>query len=382
MILHRDDGNAPLEGIGTARIKVVGVGGGGVNAIRRLSATAIPGVELLGVNTDALSLYDAAGVQTITIGEQATRGLGTGGDPTIGRRAAEETRERLRSCLQDADMVFITAGMGGGTGTGAAPVVASLAKEAGAVTIGVVTIPFDFEGSRRMAVATDGLGPLRDSIDTIIPVSNERLVSLVNRYTSMHEAFTMADQVMVQAIMAVSRAINIPAEVNVDFADIRAVLENGGTGLMGIGHGAGERRVLKAAQDALSNPMLDVSADGARSVLFVVAGGPDLTLNEMSEAGSYISGFADPSAEIFFGMHTDESRDEEAEVELVMIATRLPEPGPEEEEPEEIRQLRTTIPIYEADANLPPFLRRAWLQDEGAPGDTHHGLSDWMNSAS
>ena len=229
MILHRDDGNAPLEGIGAARIKVVGVGGGGVNAIRRLSATAIPGVELLGVNTDALSLRSAAGVQTITIGEQATKGLGTGGDPIMGRLAAEETREQLRSYLQDADMVFITAGMGGGTGTGAAPVVASLAKEAGAVTIGVVTIPFDFEGSRRMAVATEGLGPLRDSIDTIIPVSNERLVSLVNRHTSMREAFTMADQVIVQAILAVSRAINIPAEVNVDFADIRAVLEKGGT---------------------------------------------------------------------------------------------------------------------------------------------------------
>ena len=382
MILHRDDGNAPLEGIGAARIKVVGVGGGGVNTIRRLSATAIPGVELLGVNTDALSLRGAAGVQTITIGEQATKGLGTGGDPIIGRRAAEETRERLRSYLQDADMVFITAGMGGGTGTGAAPVVASLAKEAGAVTIGVVTIPFDFEGSRRMAVATEGLGPLRDSIDTIIPVSNERLVSLVNRHTSMREAFTMADQVMVQAILAVSQTINIPAEVNVDFADIRAVLENGGTGLMGIGHGAGERRVLKAAQDALSNPMLDVNADGARSVLFVVAGGPDLTLNEMSEAGSYISGFADPSAQIFFGMHTDESLAEEAEVELIMIATRIPEPRDEEEEPEEIRQLRTTIPIYEADANLPPFLRRAWPQNDGTLGDTLHGLTDWNDSAS
>ena len=383
MILEQDHENDPMEGIGTARIKVIGVGGGGVNAVGRMANTAIPGVELLGVNTDVMSLQSIPNIETIVIGEEATKGLGTGGNPTIGRQAAEEAEERLRSYLQGADLVFIAAGLGGGTGTGAAPFVASLAREAGAVTVGVVTIPFDFEGSRRKSVATEGLDPLRDSIDTILAVSNERLVTMVNRNTPIKEAFAIADEVMVQAIQAVSRAINLPADINVDFADVKAVLSNGGTGLIGIGHGVGERRVLKAAKDALSNPMLDVSPDGAGAVLFVVNGGPDVTLSEMSEAGSYISGFSHPDAEIFFGMQLEEAKGEDAEVELIMIATRLPKQIVEEEkESEEIARLRKTIPIYEADAELPPFLRRGWTANEGPSPESFNDFRNWTNRLS
>ncbi|MCL0101890.1 cell division protein FtsZ [Dehalococcoidia bacterium] len=358
MLLDYENGYNPHENLCAARIKVVGVGGAGVNAVRRMTDSFIPGVELLGVNTDLHSLDRAEGVQTIAIGEHITRGLGAGGNPTIGREAAEETQERLRSHLDGADLVFIAAGMGGGTGTGAAPVVAALAKEAGAITVGIVTEPFGFEGSKRMSVAHEGMAPLRASIDTMVAVSNERLVDLVNRHTPMSEAFGMADQVIVQSIAAVSRAINVPGVVNVDFADVKAVLEHGGNGLMGIGRGYGERRVLRAAQDAMSNPLIDANPEGAQSVLFIVSGGVDVTLNEMSEAGAYISGFSHPNAEIFFGMQTGDLIEADSEIELIMIATRLPERGELDDEPEVIRRLRNTIPIYEADAELPSFLDR------------------------
>ena len=370
MILEQDHSYEPLEDVGAVRIKVVGIGGGGVNVIRRMAGTAVPGVGLLCANTDVDSLQMASSVETMHIGERATKGLGTGGNPLIGRRAADEAQEQLRSYLHGADLVFIAAGMGGGTGTGAAPVVAAIAREAGAVTIGVVTVPFGFEGSRRMAVAQAGLEPLRESIDTLVVVGNERLVGLVNRNTSVEDAFAMADQVMVQAILAVSRTINLPAQINVDFADIRAVIENGGTGLMAIGHASGERRILKAAQAAMANPLLDIGVEGAKSLLFVVSGGPDITLNEMSEAGSYISGFADQDAQIFFGMHADEET-EDTEVELILIATHLPDRagGEEDPEPEELARLRNTIPIFEADAELPSFLQRGWQRQEGIPGE-------------
>jgi len=381
MILDQQYDNDPTENATAARIKVVGVGGAGVNAIRRMASSFIPGVELLCVNTDIHSLRSVRDVQTVAIGEQATKGLGAGGNPTIGRLAAEESQERLRSHLEGADLVFIAAGMGGGTGTGAAPVVASLAKEAGAVTVGVVTVPFGFEGSKRMSIAQEGLEPLRESIDTMVAVSNEKLVDMVNRHTSMNEAFGLADQVIVQAISAVSRAVNIPGVVNVDFADVKTVLERGGAGLMSIGRGYGERRVLRAAQDAMSNPLLDISPEGAQAVLFVVSGGVDITLKEMTEAGTYISGFSHPDAEIFFGMQTGEMIEENSEVELLMIATRLPDRDEADAEPEEIRRLRNTVPLYEADASLPSFLERLRPASEGNSQEDYDFNGGWASAS-
>lgn len=347
-----------LDNVGQAHIKVVGVGGGGVNAIRRMSGTSIPGVELLCVNTDLQSLEGVGEATAIPIGERVTRGLGAGGDPLVGLRAAEETREKLRSCLEGADLVFITAGMGGGTGTGAAPVVAAVAKEIGAITVAVVTTPFGFEGSKRMAAATAGLRPLRNAIDTLIVVSNDRLMAMASKRTSLREAFTTADQVMVQAILAVSRIINTPGEVNVDFADIRAVLAEGGTGLMAVGHGEGDHRLLKAARAAMANPLLDISAQGARSILFAVTGGPDLTLAEVNEVGALIADTADADAQIFFGMHLDRAKKVDREVELILIATRLPTQHLQEHprEPSLARAVRVVAPLRHTDEGLPPFL--------------------------
>ncbi len=380
MQLDQNDLNGSGELLGRVKIKVAGVGGGGVNAIRRMAGTQVPGVELLCVNTDTSSLGSVPDVTTVAIGEQRTRGLGAGGNPGIGRSAAEETQERLRAHLEGADLVFIAAGMGGGTGTGAAPIVAQIAREAGALTVGVVTTPFGFEGSKRKQVAAKGLQPLREIIDTLIVVSNDRLLSAVDRHTSVQEAFGLADRVMVHAMLGVSRIINEPGDVNIDFADICAVIEKGGLGLMAIGIGDGDRRVLKAAKSALANPLLDVSAEGARGLLFVVSGGPDVTLGEMGEAGTFISEVVDPEAQIFFGMTTDAERSPGRDVEMVLIATRLPRQpqyeGPAE--PESVRRLKATVPIYQAETDLPPFLRKGWLDPNETLANDPVGYDDWI----
>ena len=366
MLLDHNNVDEAVGILGTCRIKVVGVGGGGVNAIRRMSSTRVPGVEYVFVNTDVVSRQGVAGVPAIPLGERLTRGLGAGGNPMVGRHAAQETQERLRAHLKGADLVFIAAGMGGGTGTGAAPVVAEYAKEAGAITVAVVTTPFGFEGNKRMTTASNGLKPLQEMIDTLIVVSNDRLMSSVSRGTSVRQAFSMADQVMVRAILGVSRIINTPGEVNVDFADIRVIVKGGGQGIMGIGQGEGEDRVLKAAKAALEHPLVDIKAQGARAVLFVVTGGPDVTIGEMTEAGTYISSVADPDAQIFFGMHTEQGRKANGPVEMVLIATHLPPQGDRwRPESEEIRKLKATVPIYEAEQEVPPFLRKSWLPDDG-----------------
>lgn len=379
MLLDKDGSNS-ANGVGTVRIKVVGVGGGGVNVVRRMSKSKIPGVDLLCVNTDVCSLQGVTEIKTIALGERVTRGLGAGGNPTVGRRAAEEAQSQLKSEMQGADLVFIAAGMGGGTGTGAAPVVAQLAQEAGALTVAVVTTPFRFEGNRRKNTALDGLKPLREVIDTLIVVSNDHLMTAVKQNTSVKEAFTMADQVMVEAILGVSNIINTPGEVNIDFADIKTVIQRGGLGLMSIGHGEGDRRLVKAARSALANPLVDVKAEGAKCVLFVVNGGPDVTLAEMNDAGAYIAGVADPEAQIFFGMHTD-TQMRGGEVEIIIISTHLPtQKGYDKaQEPDSLKRLRATVPIFEADADVPPFLRKGWLKGETPSSLPPMRFPDWTN---
>ena len=315
------------QAIGTARIKVVGVGGAGVNAVRRVGQKALPGIELLCLNTDSASLSAAQGIRTIELGPQSTKGGGAGGDPEVGRRAAQESLAEISEEFRGIDLVFIAAGMGGGTGTGAAPVVAAAARSAGAVTVGVVTTPFQFEGTKRKLTALKGLLPLQEHIDTLIMVNNQELASAAGRNASVQTAFALADGVMVQAILAVSRIITTPGEVNIDFADIRSVLRSGGLGLMGIGRAEGDRRLINAVRAALAHPLVDLKAHGARGVLYFISAGPDVTLGEITDAGAYIASMADPEAQIFFGLNTEPNRGPGAEVEVVIIATHLPQDG-------------------------------------------------------
>ena len=342
---------------GQARIKVFGVGGGGVNTLRRMNASPIPGVELHCVNTDMASLQAAGAMPTINLGRELTRGLGAGGDPEVGRRAAEEAHEQIRASVAGADLVFIAAGMGGGTGTGAAPIIARAAREAGALTIAIVTTPFGFEGARRQTVGLAGLQSLRSAADTTVTVSNARLLSTVKRRTSMQEAFLLADQVIVDAIQAVSRIVNVTADINLDFADLKAVVADGGTGMMAIGHGGGGQRVLRAAHAAVESPLSDTTAHGARGVVFAVTGGPDVTISEPNEAGAFISSVADPDAQIFFGMQTDHDRKNGQPVELILIATRLPsQTRPDTANMSVGERVRLARERYFADDELPPFL--------------------------
>ena len=313
--------------VGAAQIKVIGVGGGGCNAVRRMSEVRIPGVEFLMVNTDVQSLKLATdSTKVIRLGDRVTRGLGAGGDPRIGERAAQETRSTVSEALAGADLVFITAGMGGGTGTGAAPVVAEAAKSQGALAVALVTTPFSFEGARRAMTATTGLAALKDKVDTMILISNDRLLKLAPHGTRIQDAFKMIDEVVMRSILAISRIINVPGEINVDFADIRAILASAGTGIMAIGRGSGEKRTLDASHNALQNPLLDISMQGAKGVLFVVSGGPDLELAEVNAAGELIGRTADPEAQIFFGM--DIQPELQGNVEITLVATHLPaDPG-------------------------------------------------------
>lgn len=353
--------NTPsLNESGKARIKVVGVGGGGVNAVRRMSAVDIPGMELLCLNTDASSLTFSYGIPSIVIGAEATKGLGAGGDPAIGRLAAEENRDAIAVELDGADLVFIAAGMGGGTGTGAAPLVAQVATEIGAVSVAVVTTPFKFEGPRRNNSARDGLIPLQAAADTVIVVSNDRLLSNVERTASVRDSFGLADQVMVDAISSLSRIINVAGDVNVDFADIRTVVSGGGLGLMAMGNGEGEGRVIAALKAAFDKPLLTAKPHGAGAMIYFVNGGPDLTMKEIQEAGRFAASVADPNAEIFFGMHMDPKKISDEPVEVILIATHLPEsalPDPQHLTVEERVKLATEK-YHEAgpEPELPNFL--------------------------
>ena len=285
-----------------ARIKVIGVGGGGGNALNSMiSQGVINGVDFVVVNTDAQVLLTNLAETKLQIGENLTRGLGSGGNPDIGAQAAEESREKIKEYLLDSDMVFITAGMGGCTGTGAAPVIAEVAKEIGALTVAIVTKPFAFEGARRMVNAEDGIEKLKNKVDTLIVIPNQRLMDVVDRKMTLLEAFRVADGVLTQGVQGISDIITVPGLINVDFADVKTIMVNAGSALMGIGAGVGENRAQMAARAAVSSPLLEVSIEGAKGVLFNIVGGPDMTMLEVDEAARIVSEAADADANIIFG---------------------------------------------------------------------------------
>ncbi len=307
-----------------ARIKVVGNGGSGGNAVNHMVRSKVGGVEFIAVNTDAQDLHHSKAKKKIHIGKNLTKGLGTGMNPELGQRAAEETKEEIQGALKGADMVFITAGMGGGTGTGASPVVAKTARELGALTVGVVTKPFFFEGTQRMRIATAGLEALQREVDALIVIPNDRLLQTVKKETTATEAFAMADEVLREAVEGISDLITTPGIINVDFADIRSVMENAGSALMGIGKANGDNRATEAAQMAISSPLLDVSIDGAKGVLFAIAGGEDLAMHEIQEAAKIITESIDPNAKVIFGAIKDEKL-KKNEVKVTVIASGFPE---------------------------------------------------------
>ena len=307
-----------------AKIKVVGVGGGGGNAITSMiDGGTISGVEFIAVNTDAQVLLNNKAPTKLQIGEKLTKGLGVGGNPDIGKQAAEESVEKIKELLIDSDMVFVTAGMGGGTGTGASPIIAQLAKEAGALTVGVVTKPFAFEGTRRMVAAEEGIEKLKESTDTLIVIPNQRLMDVIDRKMTLLEAFKVVDSVLGQGVGGIADIITTPGLVNVDFADVKTIMKDAGSALLGIGTGVGENRAQMAARAAISSPLLDLSIEGARGVLFNIAGGDDLTMFEVDEAARIISSAADPDANVIFGAVIKSELTDQ--VKITVIATGFDE---------------------------------------------------------
>ena len=323
-----------------AIIKVIGVGGGGCNAVDRMIEAGIHGVEFIAMNTDTQVLDKSGASKKIQLGPNLSRGLGAGGDPEVGKASAEETKNEIRKVLEGSDMVFITAGMGGGTGTGGAPVIADLARELGAVTVAIVTRPFGFEGPRRRRMAENGVTSLMGRVDTLITIPNDRLLDVVERKTTLGDAFGVADDVLRQGVQGISDIITVPGQINVDFADVKAVMVNAGPALMGIGYGVGEQRAIQAAQQATSSPLLEQQIDGARGILVNITSGEDLTLSEVSEAMDYIYSLCDEDdANIFFGTVTDPGL--EGEVRITVLATGFSEVPAEEP----IR--KAAIPTYE-----------------------------------
>jgi cell division protein FtsZ len=302
-----------------AQIKVVGVGGGGSNAVNRMISEGLGGVEFIAVNTDNQALMLSKAKTRVRVGDKLTRGLGAGGNPEIGRKAAEESADELYEVLRGADMVFIASGMGGGTGTGASPVVAQIAKELGALTIGVVTRPFTFEGHRRTQSAEAGIEALKSQVDTLIVIPNDRLLQIADKRASLQQAFSLADDVLRQGIQGISELITVPALINLDFADVRAVMSEGGAALMAVGRATGDDRARRAAEEAISSRLLDVTIDGARGILFNITGGADLSLFEVNEAAGIIKASSHPEVNLIFGAQIDESLGDE--VRVTVIAT-------------------------------------------------------------
>ncbi|MEI6690443.1 MAG: cell division protein FtsZ [bacterium] len=301
-----------------AKIRVIGVGGGGNNAIASMVESGkIKGVEFVAVNTDSQALMANPALTKLQIGENLTKGLGSGADPEIGRQAAEESREKLKEFLVDTDMVFITAGMGGGTGTGAAPIIAELAKEAGALTVAVVTKPFAFEGFRRASAAETGIEELKERVDTLIVIPNQKLLDVVDKKMTLQEAFHVADSVLGQGVQGISDLITTPGLVNVDFADVRSIMTDAGSALMGVGLGTGESRATTAARTAISSPLLELSIDGARGILFNITGSENMTMTEVSDAAAMISQHADPDANIIFGATIDKNMGDQIKISVI-----------------------------------------------------------------
>ncbi len=307
-----------------ARIRVIGIGGSGNNAINHMINAKVKGVEYIAINSDAQDLHHALAKKKIHIGKNLTRGLGAGGNPDMGRRAAEETREEIANSLKGSDMIFITGGMGGGTGTGAAPVVAKISRESGALTVGVVTKPFSFEGQERMRLAMQGIEELKKEVDALITIPNDRLLAIVDKETSIKNAFAICDDVLKQAVEGISDLITMPGIINVDFADIRSVMENTGSALMGVGVSSGEKRAEEAARSAINSPLLEVSITGAKGVLFAIAGGDDLAMLEVQDAARVITESIDPHAKVIFGAIKDDKL-KKNELKVTVIATGFPE---------------------------------------------------------
>jgi cell division protein FtsZ len=315
------------EGDVSARIVVVGVGGGGSNAVNRMIQAGVHSVEFVAVNTDAQALARSDARHRIRIGEKLTRGLGAGGNPQVGQRAAEESSELIYDILRGADMVFVACGMGGGTGTGASPVVASIARELGALTVGVATKPFTFEGRKRMSAADEGLNNLRQRVNTLITIPNDKMLSVIDKRTSLEQAFAVVDDVLRQGIQGISELITEPGLINVDFADVKAIMSEPGNALMAIGQGSGDQRAVDAANQAVASPLLDLSMEGARGVLFNITGGPDLTLAEINEAAEIINKAADPDANIIFGTVTNPQMGNEVKITLIATGFDHPDQG-------------------------------------------------------
>jgi cell division protein FtsZ len=344
-----------LEGV--ARIKVVGVGGGGSNAVSRMFRDRVSGVEYIVMNTDVQALLRSDVPMRVRIGEQLTQGMGVGGDPSKGSASAEESREEIYDILRDADMVFVAAGMGGGTGTGAAPVIAEIARETGALTVGVVTRPFAFEGLRRSRQAQLGIEKLHDRVDTLLVIPNERLSVISKEEITAENAFRLADDVLRLGVQSITELITNPGDINLDFADVSSVMKDAGPSWMSIGWGSGESRAKEAAQVAITNPLMDVSIEGATGVLFNITGGSDLRLNELHEAAEVIQRVVDPEANIIFGMTTDPKM--EGDIKITIIATGFPTTQTLLER--DIAKTISSVDKVETDQNsldLPPFLRR------------------------
>ncbi len=347
-----------------AQIKVVGVGGGGSNAVNRMIAAGLRGVDFIAVNTDAQALMLSNAPIRVRIGDKLTKGLGAGGDPSVGSKAAEESSDEVAQALDGSDMVFVTCGMGGGTGTGAASVIARIAKETGSLTVGVVTKPFSFEGARRAAMAEQGLEALKKEVDTLIVIPNDRLLQIVDKKASVRDAFRIADDVLRQGIQGISELITVPGLINLDFADVRAIMSHGGSALMAVGHASGENRATEAAQRAISNALLDVTIDGARGVLFNVRGGAEMSLVEVTEAAEVIKRTTHPDANIIFGAVIDEDMGDE--LQITVIATGFEEGAGARVKEKPSRPLSAVskmidfpVPAVDSDdLDIPAFLRR------------------------
>jgi len=346
---------------GAPNIKVMGIGGGGSNAVSRMFKDKLPVVEYFSVNTDAQHLFRCDVSHRLAIGQNLTRGLGAGANPDLGRQAAEESRHDIEKALEGADMVFLAVGMGGGTGTGAAPVIAQIAKEAGALTVAVVSRPFSFEANMRKKNAEEGIARLKDQVDTLIVIDNDRLLQLNSQgeqtYT-WEDALKMADSVLQQGIQAIAEVVTVPGEINVDFADVRTILNNAGPAWLAIGRGKGENRAVDAARQATKSPLLDISMDGARRILFVISGGPTLTLQEVQDAARVIQDMSDPDANIIFGTVRDTKLEDE--VKITMVAASFPVMAENQQlrEDELERLLQDVIPQSEEELDVPSFLRR------------------------
>lgn len=339
-----------------AQIKVIGVGGGGSNAVNRMIEAGLKGVEFIAINTDAQALYMSRADSRIQIGEKLTKGLGAGANPDIGERAAEESRDIISKAIKGADMVFITSGMGGGTGTGATPIVAEISKELEALTVGVVTKPFSFEGKKRMSHAQTGIENLKNRVDTLITIPNDRLLQVAEKKTSILEAFGLADEILRQGVQGISDLIAVPGLINLDFADVKTIMLEKGLAHMGIGRGNGENRAVEAAKQAISSPLLETSIKGAKGVLLNITGGSNLGLFEVNEAAQMVSEAADSEANIIFGAVINDNLKDE--ILITVIATGF-ERQPEKEEKKDEFEIK---PFASDDLDIPAFLRRSRMK--------------------